>query len=100
MKIVIYLRDLDESPCRMIVEAQREVDFDSMDPAADPTDHDTERGAFEDFVQRARVALPVKEQNVDVYIGWWGDQAMFLIPQEFFQLITETKLPVSFDIND
>ncbi len=100
MRIVICLRDLDVSPCRMIVEAQREVDFDSLDPAADLTDHDTEQGAFEDFVQRARAALPIREQNIDVYIGWWGDQTAFSIPQQFFQLITETRWPVSFDIND
>ena len=84
----------------MIVEAQREVDFERIDPTTDLSDHDTEQGAFEDFVQRAREALPIKEQNVDVYIGWWGDQATFLIPHEFFQLITETKWPVSFDISD
>jgi hypothetical protein len=83
----------------MVVEAQREVDFESLDPATDLTDHDTEQGAFEDFVQRARAALPIKEQNVDVYIGWWGNQTTFVIPQEFFHLITETKWPVSFDIN-
>lgn len=100
MKIVICLRDLDVVPCRMIVEAERAIDFDSLDPAVDPTDDDLEQGAFKDFVQMARVALPVKEQNVDVYIGLWEDQTSFSIPLEFFELIAETKWPVSFDLND
>lgn len=76
----------------MIVDV--EVDLDCQEP------RNTEQEAFKDFVQRARAVLPVKEQNVDVYIGWWGDQTTFIIPQEFFQLIAETGWPVSFDIND
>lgn len=100
MKIIIYLRDLNTSTCRIIVEAEREIDFESLDPTIDLSDSDTEQGAFEDFVQRARVLLPIQEQNVDVYIGWWGNQATFLIPQEFFKLISETGWPVIFDIND
>ena len=100
MRIVIYLRDRNTSPCRMIVEAQREVDFESLNHEVDLTDYDTEQGAFEDFVVQARSAMPIREQNVDVYIGWWGHQATFSIPQEFFRLITETRWPVSFDIND
>lgn len=100
MKIAIYLRDLDVVPCRMIVEAEREIDFDSLDPTVDLTDYDAEQGAFQDFVRLAREALPLKEQNVDVYIGLWEDQTSFSIPQEFFDLIAETKWPVSFVTND
>ncbi|GEM_PF-7057045 len=100
MKIVICLRDRSIIPCNIIVETQRNIDFDSLDPAIDLTDHDAEQGAFEDFIQRARAVLPVRQQNVDVYIGWWGDQTIFSIPEEFFQLIAQTHWPVSFDIND
>lgn len=100
MKIIIYLRDFNTSTCMITVEAEREIDFESLDPTIDLNDNDTEQGAFEDFVQRARALLPIKEQNVDVYIGWWGNQATFPIPQEFFQLITETGWPVIFDINN
>ncbi len=85
----------------MIVEVKREIDFDSLDPLDDePNDEDTEQGAFGDFVQQVRQILPVNAQNVDVYIGWWGDQSTFTIPQAFFELIAETKWAVTFDIND
>lgn len=100
MYISVCLRDLETRPHRMLVEAEREINFETLDPNIDLTDRDTEQGAFEDFVRQVRAVLPIKEENVDVYIGWWGDQTMFLIPQEFFQLIAETRWPVSFNIND
>lgn len=100
MRIVICLRNLDTSPCKIIVEAIRDIDIDNLDPQIDLTEMSGEEGAFEDFVQRVREALPIKEKNVDVYIGWWGDQSIFRIPQNFFDLIAETKWPVTFDIND
>ena len=100
MKIVICLRDLSTSPCRNIVEADREYDFERSDPAADVSDYETEQGAFEDFVQQAREVLPIEDQNMDVYIGWWGDQGTFAIPKTFIQLIAETQWPITFNIND
>jgi len=100
MYISVCLRDLGIIPHRIIVEAKREINFETLDPNTDLTDRDAELGAFEDFVRQVRATLPTIEENVDVYVGWWGDQTMFLIPQEFFQLIAETRWPVNFNIND
>lgn len=101
MHITISLRNLDTSPCEMIVEAKRDVDFDSLDPGVDLKPEDEEPGAFEDFVRLVREKLPIKEKNVDVFISWWGDnQTKFYVPLEFFLLIAETRWPVVVDIND
>jgi hypothetical protein len=100
MKIVVALRDLRTSPCKLIVEAEREIDEDLSGLDDEPSDYAQEPGAFEDFIREVRKILPIKEQKVDVYIGWWGSQGTFIIPQEFFQIIAETKWPVTFDIND
>ena len=40
------------------------------------------------------------DKKADVYIGFWGSQATFVPPQEFFDLIHATKWPVVIDIND
>jgi hypothetical protein len=94
MLLIIYLRNLNTSPCEMIAETEMRIDSTS-----DLDDTESFETAFTDFVTLARAAMPLKER-VDVYIGFWGDQTTFSIPHEFFQLITETSWPVLFDIND
>lgn len=58
--------------------------------------------AFNEFVERTNALDPVSIPvgAVDVYIGWWGIQTTFEIPQKFFDLIAERKWKVEFDIND
>jgi CRISPR/Cas system CSM-associated protein Csm5 (group 7 of RAMP superfamily) len=81
----------------MILQTQRKVDFDKVDITGNLDEHDTEQGAFEDFVEQAREILPIEEQHVDVFIGYGGgDMGTFLIPHKFFELIAETKWPVTF----
>ena len=87
--LVIALRNLRVTPVGMIVKVQM-PSFRLV----------TEKGAFQEFVRMARETLPLEHSNVDVYIGWWGQQATIEIPREFFQLIAETGWPVTFDIND
>jgi len=55
--------------------------------------------AFPQFCREARALLPM-DKKADVYIGFWGSQATFVPPQEFFDLIHATKWPVVIDIND
>ncbi|MEK7066522.1 MAG: hypothetical protein AAB965_03070 [Patescibacteria group bacterium] len=106
MKICIILRNLGVIPCEMIVEVEKDEDGLEIEEGENsvtivPTeDERSETEVFTEFVERARSILPIKERVVDVYIGWWGNQSEFNIPQEFFDLIAETKWPVSFDIND
>lgn len=91
INFVIYLRDLRGIPA--IIQVRRETD-----PLSDLSN--LEETAFLEFVQMAREVLPLKQREVDVYIGWWGGQSTIRIPREFFELIAETNWPVTFDIND
>ena len=99
MKIGIYLRDCTKSPCRMIVEVERETDSELSDQIEVQVEEDADQKIFTDFVLQVRTAMPIRQKNVDVYIACWGQQSA-IIPQEFFELITETHWPVRFDIND
>lgn len=96
MLLIIYLRNLNTSPCEMIAETEMRIESTS-----DFDDPKSFEKVFTDFVTLARTAMPLKQkENVDVFIGFWGDQTTISIPLEFFQLIAETGWPVLFDIND
>ncbi|MDO8493181.1 MAG: hypothetical protein Q7S19_01405 [bacterium] len=94
VSIQICLRDLSKTPCDFIVETQR-----TFDDEVDLTDLEKEPGAFEEFIREVCRVYP-KHLNLDVYIGWWGNQGTFNIPLDFFRMITEYGWPVTFDIND
>jgi hypothetical protein len=105
----ICLRDLSgkNGPVRMLVDVERterRVDWDPITHkpivATYELSDEYETEAFLEFVEKARMLLPLQENNVDVYIGWWVTQGTFVIPQEFFALIAETGWKVTFDLND
>ncbi len=94
VQILICLRDQSSSPCDMVVEIEK-----TFDDEADLNDTEREEGAFEEFICEVRRISP-ERSNLDVYIGWWGNQSTFVIPLDFFRLIVEQNWPVTFDIND
>ena len=98
--ITICLRDLNTSPCEMIVEVKRDVKSD-WDIMSDRQRINAKYDAFEEFTKLARAAIPIQTagKNVDVFISLYENQATFPIPQEFFQLIADAGWSVKFDIN-
>ena len=99
-KWVVCLRNLSGSPdepCEMFLELRGEIDWD---------DHETEHehaslaATLAEFCERVERDIGKVAGAVDVYIGWWGNQGTFEIPQRFFRLIAERGWKVAFDIND
>jgi hypothetical protein len=97
--MVIILRDLrpeNRGPDGTIPQLVI-AEFDETDDT--PDDYDFSE-LFVKFVGKALERLPLAPQDVDVYIGYWGNQVTFEIPQEFIDLIHETEWKVEFDLND
>ena len=92
----VCLRDLGTSPCKLLVEVN-EKDKSEL-PIEDEDLCDASR-ALAEFARQADLVTPPHD-NVDVYIGWWGDQDTFEIPRAFFELIAKRGWRVTFDIND
>ena len=92
----VCLRDLSTSPCKFLVEVNEKDKFES--PIEDEDLCDASR-ALAEFARQAELVTPPHD-NVDVYIGWLGNQDTFEIPKAFFDLITKRGWRVTFDIND
>lgn len=91
----VCLRDLSTSRHRFLVEVNEKDKSES--PIKDTDLCDATR-ALAEFARQADLVTP-PHNNVDVYIGWWGDQDTFEIPKTFFELITKRGWRVTFDIN-
>ena len=66
-------------------------------------DSDADDGIiFEAFVREIRQVMTTTQLSPDlheIYIGFWG-QATLTIPQSFFDLLAEIRLPVTLDLDD
>ncbi len=79
-----------------------EVNISEDDILSDETNDDSGK-AFFLFCDKVRrdvdLVTPAGRERY-VYVSMFFDQAFWDLPQVFFDLIHETKWPVSFDLND
>lgn len=78
-----------------LIKVQHTIDDD--DP--EPDDEDFTR-TIERFVAEVRGSAEIPDHSVEVYLGVWGGQMTFTVPQSFFDLVHERRWPVTFDLND
>ncbi len=93
MSIYIALRDLGVKPHRMVVEVQKECDWESGE------EDDSEKGAFREFVKQVS-ALPSIPEHADVFISWFEDQGDITFSLDFLDLVSRNNWEVTFSLND
>ncbi len=103
--LMVVLRDLSPSSQSRPIEVELTLD-DDVPPEIFVGDLKVSDADFHfglligEFVKRVRQKMPFAHNNFDVYIGFWGNQETFEIPQEFFDLIAEIRWKVTWDFND